>query len=655
MKKKTWKKSLLSLGIALALSGTAWAMPSGGTVEMGNVAGSLPGGVIPNETTINIITPSVIQWDSFGIAHGETLNFNGAALLNRVTGGDPSEILGNLNITNSAWALINPNGIVVGPTAVINASHLLLSTLNLSNEDFMSHYGCGSGDWRMEFTTPTGRTRPAEVKIQGADIGVGKGGIQVYGGTVQLLDRVRITRNTPAGYVDDFEFIALNRKIKGTRQDVFMEGTNDNLLHIRDAGITNSSQGKNESNFFAGRIEAEDATLVHAELDHHGNPGHSGSDLHLYAVRRVSFDKTTNTGERRFGDGRIALQNVNLSSTDDIDVMSGSAHLRNCHLIAGTHIGIVNADYGVQTQDNRAAIPTQLNVFRMEGGSMQAEEDLEIMTGKAAFTNHSELAAKQGVKITVGQYVTGIEENTGRVGWDSLVADQENTVHLGDTKIKPIGPNAKVIIAGGKVDLGSSTMNGNAPVMVAVGARITRQSDGSLVTAPVKEDLYTIDKGTSNFPAHTQYIVPTIRTVPPISGPTTTTPPNTGSAVIDEGWAAMNQVLEEDAAPEKAAALVKTLNEATKGARTDESVATVMGYAKAIEGSGLSTAEKINVFRAVLDAYQPTVEESAKANATTQSEIDKKDPAPTERFTAQEPFAPNEGTSIDLREPVTGI
>lgn len=288
MKKKMWKKSLLSLGIALALSGTAWAMPSGGTVEMGNVAGGLPGGVIPDGTTINITSPSVIQWDSFGIAHGETLNFNGAALLNRVTGGDSSEILGNLNITNSAWALINPNGIVVGPTAVINASHLLLSTLNVSNEDFMSRYGGGgSSENHWEFTTPEGRTIPAEVKIQGADIGVGKGGIQVYGGTVQLLDGVRITRNTPAGYVDDFEFIALNRKIKGTRQDVLMEGTNDNLLHIRDAEITNSSQGKNESNFFAGRIEAEDATLVHAELDHHGNPGHSGSDLHLYAVRRV--------------------------------------------------------------------------------------------------------------------------------------------------------------------------------------------------------------------------------------------------------------------------------------------------------------------------------------------------------------------------------
>ena len=53
MKKKMWKKSLLSLSIALALSGTAWAMPSGGTVVPGGeIAGGLPGGVISDGTTM---------------------------------------------------------------------------------------------------------------------------------------------------------------------------------------------------------------------------------------------------------------------------------------------------------------------------------------------------------------------------------------------------------------------------------------------------------------------------------------------------------------------------------------------------------------------------------------------------------------------------
>ena len=97
------------------------------------------------------------------------------------------------------------------------------------------------------------------------------------------------------------------------------------------------------------------------------------------------------------------------------------------------------------------------------------------------------------------------------------------------------------------------------------------------------------------------------------------------------------------------------MNNDTDGIRTEDTVATVIGYAKVIEGSALSTADKIKVFRAVLDPYQPTAEESTSARATTQAEIDKKDPTPTERFTAQESFVPTTGEAIAPREPVQGF
>ena len=199
-------------------------------------------------------------------------------------------------------------------------------------------------------------------------------------------------------------------------------------------------------------------------------------------------------------------------------------------------------------------------------------------------------------------------------------------------------------------------MDDKAPVTVAVGEKITPPGPTSPAdTAPVRENLYAIDKGTSNFPAHTVYLEPTVQTTPPLVGPTTVTTPDSDNAQINTGWAAMNQVLQEDAAPEKAAALVKEFNEATKGERVQDAVDTFVGYVRAIETCGLSAEEKVALHRAVFDTYQPTAEEGAAAKAATQSEIDKKDPTPTEILMAQESFAPNEGTPIDLREPVTGI
>ena len=685
MKKKMWKKSLLSLSIALALSGTAWAMPSDGTVVPGGEdAGGLPGGVIADGTTINVTKPSVIEWNSFGVANGETLNFQGQALLNRVTGGDPSAILGHLNITNNAWALVNPNGIVVGPTAVINASHLLLSTLNLSNEDFMSYYAVSGGDRRIEFTTPIGREIPAEVKLQGANITVGKGGIQVYGGTVQLLDGVRITRTHGSpGWADkNWDFLAMNHRMKTIKaggsghwiESQVDEATNDNLLRLKNANLNNRSNDHNEMRFAGGRVEMEDSQIAHSVSDSHGTPIHTGSDIHIDALRSLKWDEETMKAQGRYDTAAIQLNRVTIKSVDDIEFNGGTTHLQDVDLRAGRGIYVMNGTgYDVENDVGRSVV-TKENVFRMEGGKMYADGHIQMMGGKVEMSGGALLSRGKTLEIVAAK--SGVLHNTGssaaeepqRNQWSSMAMDRENTVQLGDTKIMRYDPaimgsdpdsTATTFIGGGHVDLGSSHVYGKGAATVAVGATIHKKEemDGThtYATDPVREKLYTIDKGTSQFPDHTVYLEPELQVIPPIVGPTDVTPPNSSSAAINAGWAAMNEVLKDDAAPEKAAELVKTLNEATKGARTDESVAMVIGYAKAIEGSGLSTAEKITMFRTVLDTYQPTVEESTAADAATQSEVDKKDPSPALIFTAQEAFLSGTGEAIDLREPVTGL
>jgi filamentous hemagglutinin family protein len=85
-------------------------------------------------------TRGVIDWNSFSIGKNNRVTFdNGSgATLNRVTGGSPSAILGSLSATGSVY-LINPQGIVVGPSGVVSTGgRFVASTLDVCNCAFMS-------------------------------------------------------------------------------------------------------------------------------------------------------------------------------------------------------------------------------------------------------------------------------------------------------------------------------------------------------------------------------------------------------------------------------------------------------------------------------------------------------------------------------------
>lgn len=96
---------------------------------------------------------AVMEWQSFSIAKGETTSFfqpsENSSILNRVTGGDISEIYGHLN-ANGKLYLVNPSGILVGPEGSINASLFVASALKLSNDDFLNgNYRFTSSDGKV--------------------------------------------------------------------------------------------------------------------------------------------------------------------------------------------------------------------------------------------------------------------------------------------------------------------------------------------------------------------------------------------------------------------------------------------------------------------------------------------------------------------------
>ena len=82
----------------------------------------------------------IVDWGSFSIGQGFGVQVNNGAgaTLNRVTGGNLSSILGSLTATGSVY-LVNPNGIVVGRTGVVNTGgRFVATTLNMTNADLLN-------------------------------------------------------------------------------------------------------------------------------------------------------------------------------------------------------------------------------------------------------------------------------------------------------------------------------------------------------------------------------------------------------------------------------------------------------------------------------------------------------------------------------------
>src|SRR6266702_7990763 len=127
--------ALLALGAAPAAGG-----PAGGTVVGGSATIQGQGGpaVIVNQSSKS----TIVNWNMLNIAVNESVRFNqpstSSVVLNRVTGGlGPSEILGTLT-ANGRVFVINRDGILFGPNAVVNTAGFLATTHDIKNSDFMA-------------------------------------------------------------------------------------------------------------------------------------------------------------------------------------------------------------------------------------------------------------------------------------------------------------------------------------------------------------------------------------------------------------------------------------------------------------------------------------------------------------------------------------
>ncbi|WP_162274603.1 filamentous hemagglutinin N-terminal domain-containing protein [Verrucomicrobium sp. GAS474] len=130
----------------VGLSVTPWelrANPTGGDVVSGTANISSSG----NTLTVVNSNGAVINWQDFSIGAGELTKFiqsdANSTVLNRVVGTNLSQIYGTLS-SNGKVFLINPNGVMIGATGIVNTAGFMASTLDINNADFIANNGSGA-------------------------------------------------------------------------------------------------------------------------------------------------------------------------------------------------------------------------------------------------------------------------------------------------------------------------------------------------------------------------------------------------------------------------------------------------------------------------------------------------------------------------------
>ncbi|RDU94746.1 filamentous hemagglutinin N-terminal domain-containing protein [Trinickia dinghuensis] len=281
---------------SLANAGTP-SLPSGGHFIAGS--GSITGNSAGTTLTINQNTSrGVIDWDGFSIDGGHRVNFNNGsgATLNRVTGGDPSLIVGALTATGSVY-LINPQGIVVGPTGTVSTGgRFVASTLDADNTAFMNN-------------APLTLTGSSNHKV----INLGK--IGSSGGDVFLVS---------ANEVDNFGSISAR---KGTAElDVGRQVLLQDSSSGQQVFVQTSSEGtvRNTGAIKAAQIslQAADGNIFALSGNHEvlRATGTTTRDGHIWLV--------ADTGTVDFG-GEVEAKNHDRSG-GTVDISAGNLMLCDC-------------------------------------------------------------------------------------------------------------------------------------------------------------------------------------------------------------------------------------------------------------------------------------------------------------------------------------
>ena len=374
--KNTFKKGSLSAMIALALTSTALAMPTGGSVEQGTVNvgtdsftanGAI--GDLANGATVTPQTDSIINWETFNIGQSETLNFDTtmAALLNRVTGAQMSEILGKMTqVGGKPLFLVNPNGIHISGTANFDVSNLTLSTLNMDTAEF--NRPKSRGEWMFK----QGAQGAKELRVDtGAQFNIrNDGSLSLTAGKVTVADGVTFVADSAAHgglYISAYKGDTLD----GTKLSGETEAGNTIDFHGKVSGVKHLEMS-------ASSINIEGAELA-------------GRDIAIRSVAKGQVEKTaTNeiTTMTATPTNTLTVKNTKVTG-DRIRMLGGKMDVAKD----------VNFKFAAGADEARLDVVAVSNIVEKSNGTMPAST---AQGNDVAFHATAESHADRNVEVNIG-------------------------------------------------------------------------------------------------------------------------------------------------------------------------------------------------------------------------------------------------------------
>lgn len=490
------KKKLLTAAVCLALStGHALAMPTGGNVVVGggNISGLNENGNPISGDIINFTGNGVINWDAFNIGANESLTFDvvkDALAFNYVSGADISTILGHLTQSGEGGMLLcNPNGIVVGNGAVINANDFTMMTMKLTDDQLKNVFEAGGSDILMT----AGKDKagnPALIDIQsGANFKI-TDKINLYGGRVAIADGVVISSEP-----DEF-----NGGIKN--DDIHIFAGNEMQLENGEGGpdLIKFSADKNNT-INVGKVELtanDNVSFIGGSVSLDGTKVSTKTfDAHAVSGLEAESDSIGTDGTYTV-DNVLSINNANISeviadqySTGAAsgEITGGAVNINNSVIGSdsergGMYIGAMADDGALKISDSDMAMGdltlvaldgakpsnhyTQGNNIEIQNSSIDVGSSFDAHGYRIDISNKSNISAKYGMLWAASDETDN--ESTGNIDYHAFSA---NEVNISNSKLSFdssfAGEDAKynvnkLSVRGGKISVSDSDITNTGAI-----------------------------------------------------------------------------------------------------------------------------------------------------------------------------------------------
>lgn len=551
LKKKTRRGSLAAL-IALALTSSALAMPTGGEVVRGGSDITITDNNWTNpasEATIKAANDGQVNWQTFNIGETEKLYFNiadGKTLVNQVVGSQVSDILGTMVQRGGKGNLviINPNGIHVGANVVLNVSDLTLSALQ-ANEATQTHRlltaGGGSGDMAGKIVVAAEGANHAhfignEVNLIGQSVTVADGVVFDLGTSgdtstktmLQVLaadraewtfsgDKKVLTKNITHNAGNDVVFSGKVDMKGGDKRLVTIEGAttklNKSTIKARSLMIDGVSSviqnGKQLDRLTAPdrTVNIEDSTLTANEVTIRGgkvtvasnvtfsaeDPAHEdGLDI-VAGSEQVSSDGKTRTYTMGKGNDLAfhgKVENFGKKEKDPVALLGSKVNLDGARIEGAGYVNAAAAQRIVSTEGANGGA----HVTASAGNALSAD-GAQINAVKDIYLVGGNVALKSGA-IQAGEDVNLVAVRDFATNGNSAAAGKDHVIYLDGAKIK----GKDVTTLSGKVQMvNAAEIEGTRDASLYIGNSFAKTADDKVITYATKEN--TLDMRASKVTA----------------------------------------------------------------------------------------------------------------------------------------------------------